>query len=266
MTKAILTCSLVVSGYCVFAQTPNPQPSYVTATYFQVEPDKIEQYEQNASLYGRKIMQALVDSGDATSWIHYKVVVPNGIGPAATHIAVIGWAKQPHLDPSAAEVEAVYKKAGTTRAAMLDRMKPIGRKVVRREVWRVYDRAGDPPSEGDFVRLDPKRLTSIPQYADLERKIWKPIHEQRVKNGALKGWVAMILSLPGGEDYQYQAATAEVYKDESQMFLPARIPDLINLAHPDRDVSADMKTMSEYSKNLARSVLRAQYVVRGPAR
>lgn len=28
----------------------------------------------------------------------------------------------------------------------------------------------------------------------------------------------VIFSLPGGEDYQYQAATAEVYKDEAQMF------------------------------------------------
>jgi hypothetical protein len=74
------------------------------------------------------------------------------------------------------------------------------------------------------------------------------------------------LSLPGGDDYQYQAATAEVYKDETQMFLPARIPDLWKLAHPDRDVTADMKMMSEIKKDLARTVLRAQSVVAKPTR
>lgn len=75
--------------------------------------------------WGRKIMQALADSGDAPSWTHYKVVLANGIGPAVTHVLVIYWAKQTHLDPFAAQLEAVYKKAGTSRAALLDRTTPI---------------------------------------------------------------------------------------------------------------------------------------------
>jgi len=264
---SLLMCTVVVSGVCALAQTPTQQqPNFLTATYYQVDPDKVEQYEQITSTMGRKVMQALIDTGDATSWTHYKVVLANGLGPAVTHISVINWSKQPHLDPSMAELEAVYKKAGTSRAAMLDRTKPIGRKTVRREVWRVYDRAGDAAAEGDFVRIDPKRLTSTQQYVELERKTWKPIHEQRIKAGGLKGWAALYLSLPGGEDYQYQAATAEVYKDETQMFLPPRIPDLWKLAHPDRDVTADMKMMSEIKKDLARTVLRAQSVVGKPAK
>ncbi|MEJ7607839.1 MAG: hypothetical protein WKF37_16610, partial [Bryobacteraceae bacterium] len=263
MTKqALFTCILVVSGMCAFAQTPTTQPTFLTATYYQVDSDKVELYDQHTSTTYRKIMQALVDTGNATSWTHYKIVIANGVGPAATHVSVIGWAKQASLDPSVSDLESVYKKAGTSRAAVLEKTRPIGRKTVRREVWRMYDRAGEAPSEGDFVRLDPKRLTSTQQYVELERKIWKPMHEQRIKAGSLKGWTGMVLALPGGEDYQYQAATAEIYKDEAQMFLPTGISDLLKLAHSDRDVSGDMKTMTEISKNLARSVLRAQYVIR----
>ena len=40
------------------------------------------------------------------------------------------------------------------------------------------------------------------------------------------------------------------------MFMPLRIPDLLKLAHPDRDVSGEMKAMSDAGKN--RTVLRAQ--------
>jgi hypothetical protein len=262
--KQIVTvaCGLVFAGFLA-SQTPAPPPPFLTVTYLDVDGAKADQYNEFLRSTTSKVMQARIDAGEIRSWISYKVVLPGISTTPYTNVSVVSWVKHPILDPDPASIEPYYKKAGTTRAAYFDRVRTIGVKLVRREIWRMYENVGDPIAVGDFVRVDPKRVTGMQEYTQLERSIWKPMHEARIKHGALKGWGALWLTLPSGDDYAYNAATVEIYKDEAQMFTPPRLPDNpMKLAHGDKDLSADMKKMQEINKQLARTVLRAQYVLR----
>jgi hypothetical protein len=47
------------------------------------------------------------------------------------------------------------------------------------------------------------------EWLDLEQKYWKPMHEQRMKDGVMLSWMAVVPRFGGATDYD--AATFNVY-------------------------------------------------------
>ena len=67
-------------------------------------------------------------------------------------------------------------------------------------------------------------MAKAADYVNLERTYYKPLWAERIKQGALKGWVVYYVALPGGEDRPYSYITAQCFKDEQQMLGPPAIP------------------------------------------
>ena len=69
------------------------------------------------------------------------------------------------------------------------------------------------------------------EYVEVEREIWKPIHEERLKRGLIRGWTLYDVSL-SGMDTPYGYATVNVYDDLEKM-MGSFSNEIIAAAHPD---------------------------------
>ncbi|HEX9781904.1 MAG TPA: hypothetical protein VGA56_04120 [Opitutaceae bacterium] len=55
---------------------------------------------------------------------------------------------------------------------------------------------------------------------DLEQKVWKPVHEWRLKAGMASSWGLYSLVFPGGDSNEYYYATINDYQNFSDMENP----------------------------------------------
>jgi len=69
----------------------------------------------------------------------------------------------------------------------------------------------------DYMKVKPGGEQA---YLDLEQKIWKPIHQQRVKSGMISSWGLYALVFPGGSNNEYNYGTVNFYKNFADMENP----------------------------------------------
>lgn len=55
------------------------------------------------------------------------------------------------------------------------------------------------------------------EYIDVERKIWKPIHEARMKAGIIVNWSLYAVWYPSGTNAEYDYITVNIYGDFNKM-------------------------------------------------
>jgi L-rhamnose mutarotase len=59
-----------------------------------------------------------------------------------------------------------------------------------------------------YMKVDPAKENA---YVQMERKVWKPMHEQLVKDGKMKSWSLYEVRFPGGDNREYGYLTVETY-------------------------------------------------------
>jgi hypothetical protein len=82
-------------------------------------------------------------------------------------------------------------------------------------------------------------------YVNLERTIYKPLHEQRMKDGLISGWGLSAATLPGGSDRPYEFFPLNAVKKSEQIprMTGGYGPEPFARAHPDVNyVGTVMKT------------------------
>jgi len=104
----------------------------------------------------------------------------------------------------------------------------------------------------DFNKVAP---ASINDYLALEGKIWKPVQQEHINQGGLKGWFVFRVWFAGtGSDYNY--AVMEIYDSFAGMTFPYS-DDIITKVHPGMNEAELMdKTLK------ARDIVCAQSVER----
>jgi hypothetical protein len=92
-------------------------------------------------------------------------------------------------------------------------------------------------------------------YVDLEQKIWKPIHQERINKGILVGWILYQVMYTGAND-EYNYATVNIYANPANLENPYQGIDVEKI-HPDKDVN------KEYEKTLnTRTLVKKQLMAR----
>jgi L-rhamnose mutarotase len=66
----------------------------------------------------------------------------------------------------------------------------------------------------DYMKPAPGKTA---EYIDVERKIWKPIHEARVKTGIIVSWSLYVVWYHPGENAEYSHVTINIYGDFNKM-------------------------------------------------
>ena len=93
------------------------------------------------------------------------------------------------------------------------------------------------------------------KYVELEKNVWKPIHQERIKKGIIVGWVLYRVMYTGTDD-KYNYATVNVYANPANLEHPYQGIDFTKI-HPGKDINVEFeKTMK------ARKLVRSQVLSR----
>jgi len=88
------------------------------------------------------------------------------------------------------------------------------RDLVRSETWEGFGSVPETPLDkpAPFLMVEYMKVPAggFAAYDEVE-KLWKKIHEVRIKEGTLANWGAYARVFPGGSDYPYNFATANGY-------------------------------------------------------
>jgi len=100
----------------------------------------------------------------------------------------------------------------------------------------------------DYMKVKPENINS---YLELEQKIWKPMHEERIRLGIIAGWYLYAIQFTGTNN-EYNYVTIVVYDNINNLENPwsASIPGAV---HPNKEVVDILK-----ESNVVRSRVRIE--------
>lgn len=89
------------------------------------------------------------------------------------------------------------------------------------------------------------------KYVELEKEVWRPIHEERIKQGEIVGWVLYAIHYAGSDD-EYNFVTAALFDDPAKLEHTFQVD--MEKVHPGKDLDkAFAETLS--SRELVRKQL-----------
>jgi hypothetical protein len=117
---------------------------------------------------------------------------------------------------------------------------------------RAQQGAQKPPKyiEVDYMKATPGHEN---EYVKLEQEQWKPIHQERIKQGKIRSWYFFGVRYPSGSESKYDFVTVNTFDQFGQMENP--YPDLdklITKVHPGMNLD-DFGSRTTKSRDLVRS-------------
>ena len=93
----------------------------------------------------------------------------------------------------------------------------------------------------DFMKVKPQDYS---KYIDVEQKIWKPLHQERIKEGIIVGWYLYAVEFSGTDD-EYNYVVITLY-DNAQGLENPWTPEIPKKVHPDMTNDEIMRQTYEY--------------------
>lgn len=222
--KTIFRSFLAVLLFCLSnnlltGQGDNPQ-GYYAFDYMKVKPGMHEEYLKLEKAW-KKIHEANIKAGRYKFWELAQVAYPSGVDEAYNYVTRINFSGEKQL---AAYIEHWQMPDLNTiltpeERALVDRTPEI-RTLVKSEIWAHEDLVVD--EDMSNAKLLVFNFFDIPKGAErsdhlrVERDLWKPVHDARIKGGKMKGWVLISKRLPYGSADTYQDATVDLYTGMEQ--------------------------------------------------
>ncbi|MGI9174130.1 MAG: hypothetical protein ACR2GR_02265 [Rhodothermales bacterium] len=106
-----------------------------------------------------------------------------------------------------------------------------------------------------YLRLDYMDVEPAGEgaYVELERQVWKPVHEALIEAGILTGWNLYAVRLPGGTENGYNYVTVNVYDSLTDLENPYP-EDVLTRVHADTAL-AGLAARTYAARDLVRSEL-----------
>jgi hypothetical protein len=217
----VLLCGLIST--LVFAQ-PAKLPVYAAITYYKVKPGKADQYASLIRGTTHRIHEYQFRQKSILGWYFYEVLVPSGEQTPYNYVSVMVSSNFSDLVNNPVLTKEAYEKAmgsGGNYAQLMAQLLDC-RSIVKREIYT--HRAGldprkpvSPYVEIDFMKPYPGKA---PDYVKMETEVYYPIHQERMKLGALNDWGLYEKLLP----YEYNAEndfiTANFFDDPRSIIDP----------------------------------------------
>jgi hypothetical protein len=217
--RMLLSIPLVpVLGITPLAQSQNPSGPPGGWWHHRVrrlKPGKRAEFEKLYSDVIRKYHLLRKEAGLEKGWVLAKLVFPAG-EDAPFHYSSNTWHDTaPNLDPDPSLNEAIYRKMDMTADQFMTRLDATST-LVRTSVTVRLETVGT-IEKGDFARVDFMKVKPGrgAEYVGLERTIYKPLREERVKSGHLKAWALNAVVYPSGAERPYDFYTINASKDSA---------------------------------------------------
>jgi hypothetical protein len=218
-----------------------PNPSYRVACV-KAKPGKGADLSALVSGDLRKFEQAEVDSGRLTRWAAMRAVVPTGTEVECDYRIASYYPGLPAEPMSDDQTAAALKKAGInmTPQQWADHLDDVGSLIYS----GVYQRAATVGGgkEGDYLVMNEMSVPNVDDWIAHEKKLWQPLFEDAVKDGAVDRWHAALEVLPHGAEDLHRFYTVNIYSNWSSVFnfFGPGFPDRWKKVHPDVPIADGM--------------------------
>ena len=202
-------------------------------------------------------VQERIKMGNQLAWVLFKVMYPNVEEAEYDYVAMSVFNDFDHLHLGE---KAAYGIASTVWEGM--DLKPIVKRFdaaaenMGSEVFVSRDEAvpggPDKGSPRNFVQVNHMKVSEANSsaYAKMESEIFKPIHQERAKNGKMSEWLLCQRILPYGSEWDNNFITMDFYENWSDM--AGMGGGLFEKVHPDKDpetIWAKMSKMRELRRS-----------------
>lgn len=234
MKRFLLIVSALIINTAALTQTPAPAPfKFALIEYIKIEPGKGADFRKLEQEDWMPIHKERVKMGAIKSWSAWNVRWPGGADREYDRINISTFNK--FTDAETPYPSAVFTKVfpNSPTAELMARFRKLAR-VVRTELVFVIDGVGinpqplPPHAEISFHKGEPGKGA---EYTALLGKYWKPLHEERVKRGTLKGWLRLGVRYPGGTERDYGQLSISFF-DKFEHLETQYPPDLTNKVLP----------------------------------
>jgi len=99
------------------------------------------------------------------------------------------------------------------------------------------------------MKVDPAK---VEDYVSMERNTWKPMHQERVRQGRLRSWTLYEVRFPAGTERECDYRTVNTYNALADIDRP--IDDIVAKVHPSVPF-AELARRTYAGRNLTRSEL-----------
>ena len=249
----LIVCTIIINvAVLAQSQTSAPAPTqYALFEYFKLEPGKGAEYRKLEQEVWVPIHRERVKMGVIKSWSAWSVALPGGVSREYDRVIITTFNK--FADVQTPYPPEVFTKVfpNTTAAEIVTRTRALS-KLVRSELVALIDSTSlnpqplPPFAEINFHKLEPGKG---PEYTELIRKYWKPLHEERVKRGTLKGWLRFGVRYPQGTEREYGLVSLSYFEKFEQLEtqyppdLLAKVLPGVNIADVVAQTNATRKTV-----------------------
>jgi hypothetical protein len=252
MKRSLLRFAL--PAFCLFAaQLPGQQSAPPPATptykqsliYLKVAPGKGDEFMRLMREETMRVAQVRANAGEILSWSLLRSVYPAGTEARADYVISVITAGPPRAPRGNAGLEADLKKAGVkvTAADYWAKRNSISSRVAS-ELWRIRERVAS-PQKGHYLYLNSMKVNDATAYNEFEAKVWRPIAEAWVKEGAMSGWLYATKMLPGGADTPYSAYSADMFPTWEAAFASRSMQATFEKVHPGKSYSEAAANMGK---------------------
>ncbi|HEY8399102.1 MAG TPA: hypothetical protein VIK80_14260 [Flavihumibacter sp.] len=204
---------------------PNRAPVYLEVNLYKVNPDKIETYLQLMQNFGRRINAAMVRDNKIQGWYFYQVVLSPEIERPYDYVSVKVTTGFSDMIDNMSPLKEYYDKIKTAREPAFEKFYAdllSCQTLVRKEIF--LHRAGlDPKTPvSKYVQID--YMKPLPgkrdEYMKMEAEVFYPIHQERIKIGALTDWALYEKYLPFTTKAEYDFVTANFFDNPRAIIDP----------------------------------------------
>jgi hypothetical protein len=220
-TVALVT-AVLVAGFSLARPIPAAAQgqAIVTVDYMKVAPGQDDAYLQVEQKMWKPIHEARVKAGNALGWYLYRVDSPSGTLVDHNFVTVAIYSSfEATENPFPNELLAKIVPAQSAAEFMKKTL--ASRDLVRSELWETITTTPEGPlaKPARFLNVAYMKVPTGGDAAYLEiEKLWKKMHDVRIKEGTLANWGVYGRVLPGGSDYPYNYVTANGYSHYKDIF------------------------------------------------
>lgn len=232
----------------------------------KVKPGKSADFNAFAKGDFRKYEQSLVDSGAISAAIELRTIAPAGSEAECDYVFVTFYPGLPNEPMSDDQTIAALKKAGISSSLEEWRQEheAVGY-LVYNNINRTVLQVGG-PKEGDYVVVNDMSVPDRNAWVGNEKKLWQPLFEDGVKDGAVDGWAVIVPFMPRGAKDQHTTYTVDIYPNWQAVykFFGPGFEDRWKKIHPDLPIGESMTQEQKFDTIEHTTLLKVIAAIRAP--
>ena len=230
---------LVVFLLCSLFLSAQQNSSFVIAIDYMNAEDAQAYVQMEQSIYKPLHAQA-VDKGQKIGWILYEIIYPYGEDTKYNYATVNLYqdAKQAFDISWTDFMEAFTEVHPDKNIEDIQKQTQDARSLVSGEMFALVDEAVPGPSAKPAEYISVNHMVVHPgkdqEYIGMEMEVWKPVHQQRIKEGNGEDWFLFRRMFPYGAEFGYQYVTVDAHGTLEQMTTP-NSNETWSTVHSDKD-------------------------------